>query len=110
MLNDAGGDDLTIRTMAKSYIRREREHRQSGDQPHSLRMWFVSLLITVGFINAEAIGHPTPETAHIFYRGERLEDRMLANLTPRSLHGLLWKVVLLVFHILVFKPSAFFNM
>jgi len=109
MLNDANGEDLTIRTMAKSYIRREREHRESGGQPHSLRMWFVSLLITVGFINAEATGHPTPEAARIFYKEERLEDRILANPTPRSLHGLLWKAVLLVFHILVFKLSAFFN-
>lgn len=109
MLNDAGGDDLTIRPLAKSYIRREPEHRESGGQPHSFGMWFVSWLITVGLINAEATDHPTLEVARIFYTEERLEDRILANPTPRSLHGLLWKASLLAFHTLVFKLSALFH-
>ncbi|KAJ1323729.1 Peroxidase family 2 [Microdochium nivale] len=109
MLDDARGGDLSLRTLARSYIRRQAEHEKSGGRPHGLRMWFVSLLITVGFVNAEATGHPSQNTTRVFYTEERLEEHILANTSPRSLHGLLWKALVLFFYVCVFKLAARFG-
>jgi hypothetical protein len=100
MIDDAEGGPVTLKTLAKSYIRRKREHKASGGQGLGLRLYFVNLLITVGYINTEATGHPTPKQVHDFYTDERLEDYVLQNPTPRSLHGLLWKAIVLQWHII----------
>lgn len=99
MLDDAEGGDLTLKTMAKTYIRRREEHKKSGGQPLGLTMWFKDLLIVVGFINAEATGHPTPEHTRTFYTEERLEDYILNNPEQRTLHGLVLKAMKLWWHV-----------
>jgi hypothetical protein len=99
MLDDAKGGDLTLKTMAKTYIRRRDEHKKSGGQPLGLTMWLKDMLIVVGFINAEATGHPTPEHTRTFYTEERLEDYILKNTTQRTLHGLVFKTLKLWWHV-----------
>jgi len=99
MINDAEGGPITLKTMAKTHIRRKKEHEASGGQPLGIRLWFVDMLITVGFINAEATGHPSAKQMTTFYTEERLEDYILENPTTRSLHGLVWKAVVLFWHV-----------
>jgi hypothetical protein len=99
MLDDAEGGPVTLKTLAKSYTRRKEEHKASGGQSLGIRLWFVHLLITVGFVNAEASGHPSPEQVTTFYTEERLEDYILENPASRSLHGLVWKAIVLRWHV-----------
>ncbi|RKK89109.1 hypothetical protein BFJ68_g16796 [Fusarium oxysporum] len=99
MIDDAEGGPVTLKTLAKTYIRRKKEHKETGGSPLGLRLWFVNLLITVGFINAEASGHPSPQQLTTFYTEERLEDYILENPEPRTLHGLVWKAVILLWHV-----------
>ncbi|KAH8888020.1 Cloroperoxidase [Thozetella sp. PMI_491] len=99
MLDDAEGGPLTLKTLSKSYIRRKKEHQATGGQPLGLHMWFVNLLITVGFINSEATGHPSPQQVKTFYVEERLEEYILENPVQRSLHGLVWKSMVLLWHV-----------
>ena len=98
MLDDAEGGPITLKTMAKTHNRRKKEHKQSGGQPLGLRLWFVDMLITVGFINSEATGHPSPEDVAQFYNEERFQDYILENPTQRTLHGLVSKAVILWWH------------
>jgi hypothetical protein len=100
MLDDAEGGPLTLKTLSRTYLRRQREHKETNGEPLGIRMRFVSLLIAVGFINAETTGHPSPEHVRTFYTEERLEDYILENSEPRSLRGLLWKAVILQWHML----------
>jgi hypothetical protein len=93
MLTDAGSGPLTLRTLAKTYNRRKAEHKASGGDSLGIRLWFVDLLIKAGYINAEATGHPSQEQASLFYKEERLEEYILQNPVPRTLHGLLWKAI-----------------
>jgi len=98
MLDDAEGGPITLKTMAKTHNRRKKEHEQSGGQPLGLRLWLVDMLITVGFINSEATGHPSPENVAQFYNEERLQDYILQNPTQRTLRGLVSKAVILWWH------------
>jgi hypothetical protein len=47
MLDDAKGGPVTLKTLAKTYIRRKKEHKETGGPPLGLHLWFVNLLITV---------------------------------------------------------------
>jgi len=99
MIADADGGPITLKTMAKTHIRRKKEHEASGGQPLGLRLWFTDMLITVGFINAETTGHPSAKQLTTFYTEERLEDYILENPIQRTLHGLVWKAVVLFWHV-----------
>ena len=99
MIDDAEGGPITLKTLAKTYIRRKKEHKETGGPPLGLRLWFVNLLITVGFINAETSGHPSPQQLTTFYTEERLEDYILENPEPGTLHGLGWKAMILLWHV-----------
>ncbi len=99
MIDDAKGGPVTLKTLATTYIRRKKEHKESGGQPLGLRLWFVNMLITVGFINAETSGHPSTQQLTTFYTEERLENYILENPLPRTLHGLVWKALVLWWHV-----------
>lgn len=100
MLKDAEGGPVTLRTLSKTYARRKKEHEESGGESLGIRLRFVSLLIAVGFINSETTGHPSPQQITTFYTEERLEDYILNNPTPRTLRGLVWKAVILQWHLI----------
>ncbi|KAK4163945.1 Chloroperoxidase [Cladorrhinum sp. PSN259] len=95
LLDDAEGGPVTLKTLAKTYNRRKKEHKESGGQPLGLRLWFVNLLITVGFINSETTGHPSLEQVAQFYNEERFQDYILENPQQRTLRGLVSKAVIL---------------
>ncbi|KAK7962759.1 Cloroperoxidase [Apiospora aurea] len=84
MIDDAEGGPVTLKTLAKTYTRRNREHAASGGQPLGLVMAFKDLLVKVGYINTEATGRPTPEQVRRFWTDERFEDYLLDNPQPRS--------------------------
>lgn len=100
MLDDAEGGPVTLKTLSRTYARRRREHKESGGESLGIRLRFVSLLIAVGFINTETTGHPSPEQVRTFYTEERLEDYILNNTQPRTLRGLVWKAVILQWHLI----------
>jgi hypothetical protein len=81
MLADGGGGPMTIRSMAKTYRRREREHVACGGPPMSRKLWFTNLLMTVSFINVEGTGHPSPDNVRQFWMEERFQDYILRNPT-----------------------------
>jgi len=99
MLDDAEGGPITLVTMAKTYNRRKKEHKESGGQGLGIRLWFVNLLITVGFINTETTGHPSPEQLAQFYTEERFQDYILENPETRTLWGLVSKGMILFWHV-----------
>jgi len=99
LLDDAQGGPVTLKTMAKTYIRRAKEHKATGGPSLGLHLWFVNLLITVGYINTETTGHPSQEHVAQFYTEERFQDYILENQTERTLHGLVWKAVVLFWHV-----------
>jgi len=100
MLDDAQGGPVTLKTLSRTYARRRREHEDTGGDPLGIRLRFVSLLIAVGFINSETTGRPSPEQITTFYTEERLEDYILENPQTRSLRGLVWKAVILQWHLI----------
>ncbi len=99
MLDDAGDGPVTLKTMAKTYVRRKKEHEESFGQPLGFRLWFVNLLITVGFINVETTGHPSRKQMEQFYTEERFDDYILENPEPRTLYGLVSKALVLVWYV-----------
>jgi hypothetical protein len=101
MLADAKGGDMTIHTISKTYRRRQSEHIASGGPPLSWKLWFTNLLMTVSFINVEATGHPSPENVRQFWTEERWQDYVLHDPVERTLHGLLLRVGLLLWYLVV---------
>ena len=89
---------MTVRTLAKTYNRRLREHKSSGGQPLGLVVSLQALLVKCGYLNTEATGHPTPEQVRLFWTEERFEDYLLDNPQPRTLHGIIWKAASVWFH------------
>jgi hypothetical protein len=101
MLDDAEGGPMTVKSMAKTYLRRKREHKASGGDGLPLKIWFANLIMTVSYINTEATGHPSPENVEQFWTEERFQDYILKNPAPRTLHGLVAKALVLLWHITV---------
>jgi hypothetical protein len=101
MLADAGGGPMTIKSMAKTLARRKREHVASGGEPMPTKIVITNLLMTVSFINVEQSGAPTPENVRQFWTEERFQDYILNNPVQRTLHGLLWRVGLLLWYLLL---------
>lgn len=100
MLADAGGGPVTVKTLAKTYLRRKKENKESGGQALPLSLWFVNLLQTVSLLNtAQTGGELSPELMTTFYTEERFPDVILKNHTPRTLSGLIWNALKLMFHV-----------
>ncbi|KAK7985612.1 Cloroperoxidase [Apiospora saccharicola] len=99
MIDDAQGGPVTLKTLATTYKRRNREHKASGGEPLGVTMTFKDLLIKVGYINTETTGHPTPAQVRRFWTDERFEDYLLDNPEPRTLRGLVWKAAVLWWHV-----------
>jgi hypothetical protein len=48
LIQDADGGDVTLRTLAKTFIRRNKESRAAGAPRLGLKLWFISVLQAVG--------------------------------------------------------------
>ncbi len=110
LLGDAGGggsndnEPVTVRSLAATYRRRDAESRASGAPPLPLRLWFVNLVQTVSFLHAadtggsgSGSGSVARDVVAAFYTDERLPEAVLLNKRKRTLLGLLWKAIVLLF-------------
>jgi len=96
MLDDADGGPVTIKSLAKTYVRRNKESRAAGAPRLPLNLWFVNMLQTVSLMNtAQTGGKLSPELLTTFYVEERYPDEILDNDKPRTLVGLVWHAVAL---------------
>jgi Peroxidase, family 2 len=99
-LDDAKGGPVTIKTLAKTYIRRNKESRAAGSPRLPINLWFVNVLQTVSLLNtAQTGGKLNRELLDTFYEEERFPDVILTNEKKRTLLGLLGHAVSLLFHI-----------
>ncbi|KJZ75260.1 hypothetical protein HIM_05454 [Hirsutella minnesotensis 3608] len=102
LLNDANGGPVTVRTLAKTYRRRAKEHKQSGGEPLTLRMWFINLAQSVSFLNvAQTGGVLSRDVVGDFYLEERFSNEILDNKTPRTLFGLISNMFKLLFYVYI---------
>ncbi|KAF3910173.1 Chloroperoxidase [Orbilia brochopaga] len=101
ILDDAEGGDVTLRTLAKTFVRRRRESKKDGAPGLSLSLWFVSVLQAVGVMNtAQTGGKLTEEVIRAVYEEERFPAVILDNPKKRTVFtllgnaiGMLWWVV-----------------
>lgn len=101
MLDDANGGPVTLRTLAKTFIRRNKESRAAGAARLPLNLWFVSVLQAVGVMNtAQTGGKLSKEVLEAVFAEERFPDVILDNPKPRTVLtllsnalGMMWWVV-----------------
>ncbi|KAL8670188.1 MAG: hypothetical protein Q9168_005266 [Polycauliona sp. 1 TL-2023] len=90
MIDDADGGDVTLRSLAKTFIRRNKESRAAGAPRLPLHLWFVRLLQAVGVMNAAQTGGVlTRELLEAVFAEERFPDVVLDNPKPRTMFTLL---------------------
>jgi hypothetical protein len=99
-LDDAKGGPVTIKTLAKTYIRRKKESRAAGSPRLPIDLWFVNVLQTVSLLNtAQTGGKLNRELMATFYEEERFPDVILKNEKKRTLLGLVGHGLSLLFHV-----------
>ncbi|KAK0630975.1 Chloroperoxidase [Bombardia bombarda] len=97
MLADAGDGPTTVKTLAKTYKRRQREEKESGAPGLGVRLYFVSLVQTVSFLHtAETGGKLGREVMRVFYEEERFPEVVMGNGEVRRLRGLVGMTLELV--------------
>ncbi|KAL8772413.1 MAG: hypothetical protein Q9209_002364 [Squamulea sp. 1 TL-2023] len=90
MIDDADGGPVTLRSLAKTFIRRNKESRAAGAPRLSLGLWFVRLFQAVGVMNtAQTGGVLTKELLEAVFVEERFPDVILDNPKPRTVFTLL---------------------
>jgi hypothetical protein len=98
MLNDAKGGPVTIPSLARTYIRRNKESRLASAPALPWNLWFVNLLQSVSLMNtAGKRGVLSRETMKTFYEEERIPDEVLGNREKRTLVGLIGYAMALLF-------------
>lgn len=90
MIDDADGGPVTLRSLAKTFIRRNKESRAAGAPPLPLGLWFIRLFQAVGVMNtAQTGGVLTKELLEAVFAEERFPDVILDNPKPRTVFTLL---------------------
>lgn len=90
MIDDADGGPVTLRSLAKTFIRRDKESRAAGAPRLPLNLWFVRVLQAVGVMNtAQTGGILTKEVLEAVFVDERFPDVILNNPKPRTVFTLL---------------------
>ena len=90
MFDDADGKPVTLRSLAKTFIRRDKESRAAGAPKLPLNLWFVRVLQAVGVMNtAQTGGILTKEVLHAVFVEERFPDVILQNPKKRTVFTLL---------------------
>lgn len=85
MIDDAEGKPVTLKSLAKTYKRRNKESKAAGAPRLPLNLWFVRVLQAVGVMNtAQTGGILTKEVLHAVFAEERFPDIILDNPTPRT--------------------------
>ncbi|KAF2728159.1 Cloroperoxidase [Polyplosphaeria fusca] len=96
LLDDAKGGPITIRTLAKTYVRRKKESKAAGSPRLPLKLWAVNLIQTVSFFHTAKVQPLTKETMTTFYTEERFPDEIVKNTETRTLVGLIWDTAVLL--------------
>jgi hypothetical protein len=100
LLADAGGGPVTIRSLAKTYVRRGKESRAAGSPRLPVGLWFVNVLQTVSLLNTARTGKSlSRELMTTFYTEERFPDVVLENEEGRTLLGLVGRAVVLLWYV-----------
>jgi len=90
MLDDADGGPITHRSLAKTFIRRDKESQAAGAPKLPLNLWFVRVLQAVGSVNtAQTGGILTKEVAYAIFAEERFPEVVLENPKKRTIFTLL---------------------
>ncbi len=101
LLADAAPGPVTIKTLARTYRRRQKEQKASGAPGLPIGLLFVNLVQTVSFIHtADTGGELTPEVMTEFYTLERFPEVIVKNESTRTLAGLVGGAVSLLYHII----------
>ncbi len=107
MLDDANGGPVTRRSLAKTFIRRDKESRAAGAPKLPINLWFVRTLQAVGVMNTAQLagggwlgGPLTKEVLEAMFAEERFPDVILDNPKKRTVFtllgnalGLMWYVI-----------------
>ncbi|KAL8751649.1 MAG: hypothetical protein Q9199_006272 [Rusavskia elegans] len=90
MIDDADGGPVTLRSLAKTFIRRNKESRATGAPRLPVGLWFIRLFQAVGVMNiAQTGGVLTKELLEAVFAEERFPDVILNNPKPRTVFTLL---------------------
>ena len=85
MIDDSEGGPVTLQSLAKTYIRRDKESRAAGAPRLPLNLWFVRALQAGTVMNAaQTDGKLTKEVLEAVYAEERFPDVILDNSKPRT--------------------------
>lgn len=104
MLADADGGPITHRSLAKTFIRRDKESQAAGAPKLPLNLWFVRVLQAVGSVNtAQTGGILTKEVAHAIFAEERFPDVVLNNPKKRTVFTLLGNALAMMRYV-IFGP------
>ncbi|KAF3938709.1 Chloroperoxidase [Dactylella cylindrospora] len=102
ILDDAEGGDVTLRTLAKTFVRRNKESKKEGAPGLGLGLWFVSVLQAVGVMNtAQTGGKMTEEVIRAVYEEERFPAVILENPKKRTVFTLLGNAIGMLFWVIV---------
>ncbi|KAL8947243.1 MAG: hypothetical protein Q9222_006457 [Ikaeria aurantiellina] len=86
MINDADGGPVTLRSLAKTYVRRDKESRAAGAPRLPLNLWFVRMVQSISVMNtAQTGGTLSREVLEAVYIEERFPDVILDNPKPRTI-------------------------
>lgn len=102
MIADASGGPVTLRSMARTFIRRGKESRAAGAPRLGLKLWGVRVLQYVGLMNtAQTGGVLSVEVLRAVFEEERFPDVILDNEKPRTIFtllgnalGMMWWVII----------------
>ena len=96
---------VTLRSLARTFKRRDVESRAAGASRLPLNLWFVRLLQAVGVMNtAQTGGVLTREVLEAVFVEERFPDVILKNLKPRTVKTLLVDNALGMMRWVIFGP------
>ncbi|KAG9525022.1 Cloroperoxidase, partial [Aureobasidium melanogenum] len=102
MLDDANGGPVTISSLARTYLRRNKESRDAGAPALPWNLWLVNLLQSVSLMNtAKMDGELSREVMTTFYEEERFPEEILENRETRTLIGLVGYAMSLLFFIVL---------
>lgn len=102
MIADANGGPVTLRSLAKTFIRRGKESRAAGAPRLPLKLWFVRVLQAVGVMNtAQTGGKLTREVLEAVFAEERFPDVILNNQKKRTVFTLLGNALGMMWYVII---------
>ncbi|RDI78611.1 hypothetical protein Vi05172_g11439 [Venturia inaequalis] len=101
MLDDADGQTVTLRSLARTFIRRGKESKAAGAPNLPINLWFVRMLQAVGVRNSCMVGDLSKEVLEAVFVEERFPDEVLHNTKPRTVFTLLGNAIGMMFWVIV---------